>query len=196
MKMARPASFDRDQVLGRATETFWKNGYCATSISQLVEATQLQPGSLYAAFESKQGLFLAALDYYAQQSLKRLRAVLAEAADPLDGIRQFFGQLVANDGGGKRGRGCLLVNTVLEVGRHDAKVQARVKAHLAEIEAVFIAALEEAQVRGLLAADGSPQSLARFLMTTIWGLRVLGGIEADAEQARQVVDQALSVLDA
>ena len=194
--MARPASFDREQVLGRATETFWENGYCATSISQLVEATQLQPGSLYAAFESKQGLFLAALDHYAQQSLKRLRGVLAEAADPLEGIRRFFGQLVAGGSDGKPGRGCLLVNTVLEVGRHDAKVQARVKAHLAEIEGVFIAALEEAQAQGVLAAGRSPQSLARFLMTTIWGLRVLGGIEADAQQARLVVDQALSVFDA
>ncbi|MBT8429628.1 MAG: TetR/AcrR family transcriptional regulator [Gammaproteobacteria bacterium] len=194
--MARPASFDREKVLGCATEAFWENGYCATSISQLVEATQLQPGSLYAAFDSKQGLFLAALDHYARQSLNRLRGVLAEAADPLEGIRRFFGQLVAGDSEGKPGRGCLLVNTALEVGRHDAKVQARVKAHLADIENVFIAALEEAQAQGLLATGRSPQSLARFLMTTIWGLRVLGGIETNAQQARLVVDQALSVFDA
>jgi len=195
-KMARPASFDREQVLGRATETFWENGYCATSISQLVEATQLQPGSLYAAFDSKRGLFLAALDHYAQQSLKRLRGVLAEAADPLAGIRRFFDQLVARDGEGRTGRGCLLVNTVLELGRHDVEVQARVKSHLAEIEGVFQGALEEAQTQGRLAPDESPDVLARFLMTTIWGLRVLGGIETDAQQARLVVDQALSVLDA
>jgi TetR/AcrR family transcriptional repressor of nem operon len=194
--MARPASFDREKVLGCATEAFWENGYCATSISQLVEATQLQPGSLYAAFDSKQGLFLAALDHYARQSLNRLRGVLAEAADPLEGIRRFFGQLVAGDSEGKPGRGCLLVNTALEVGRHDAEVQARVKAHLADIENVFIAALEEAQAQGLLATGRSPRSLARFLMTTIWGLRVLGGIETNAQQARLVVDQALSVFDA
>ena len=75
-------------------------------------------------------------------------------------------------------------------------VQARVKAHLAEIEGVFRAALEEAQAQGLLAADRSPESLARFLMTTIWGLRVLSGLEGDAEQAMRVVDQALSVLEA
>jgi len=194
--MARPASFDREQVLDKATAVFWEHGYGATSISQLVEATQLKPGSLYAAFDSKQGLFLAALDFYAAQSLKRLRDILAEASDPLEGIHRFFGQLVPDGGDGKPGRGCLLVNTVLEVGRHDAEVQARVKAHLEEIEGVFRVALEEAQVQGLLAAGKSSQSLARFLMTTIWGLRVLSGIEADSEQARLVVDQALSILDA
>lgn len=194
--MARPAGFDREQVLGRVTEAFWEHGYCATSISQLVEATQLKPGSLYAAFDSKQGLFLAALDFYAGQSLQRLRAVLAGAADPLQGIRDFFGQLVRAGAEGKRRRGCLLVNTVLELGRHDAVVQTRVKAHLAEIESVFRAALEEAQAQGLLATDRSPESLARFLMTTIWGLRVLSGLEGDAEQAMRVVDQALSVIEA
>ena len=194
--MARPASFDREQVMDKATAVFWEHGYGATSISQLVEATQLKPGSLYAAFDSKQGLFLAALDFYAAQSLKRLRDILAEAADPLEGIHRFFGHLVPDGGDGKPGRGCLLVNTVLEVGRHDAEVQARVKAHLEEIEGVFRVALEEAQVQGLLAAGKSPQSLARFLMTTIWGLRVLSGIETDSEQARLVVDQALSILDA
>lgn len=194
--MARPVSFDREQVLGKATATFWEHGYRATSISQLVEATQLQPGSLYAAFQSKQGLFLAALDFYAAQSLKRLRGVLAEAVDPVAGIRRFFGQLARDAADGRHRRGCLLVNTVLEVGRHDAEVQARVKAHLAEIEGVFLAALQEAQAHGLLAAGKSPQSLAPFLMTTLWGLRVLSGIGVDTEQARLVVDQALSVLDA
>ena len=191
--MARPAGFDRDEVLGKATATFWEHGYHATSITDLVEATRLQPGSLYAAFESKQGLFLAALDHYARQSKQRLRLVLAAAHDPLSGIREFFGQLVS--AGGVPGRGCLLVNTVLEVGRHDPVVQARVKAHLAEIEGELRSALQQARTQRQLGADKSPEALARFLMTTIWGLRVLNGIDADPQQARLVVDQALSILD-
>lgn len=191
--MARPAGFDREQVLGKATATFWEQGYHATSISDLVEATQLQPGSLYAAFESKRGLFLAALDHYARQSKQRLRQVLAGAQGPLAGIREFFGQLAS--AGSPPGRGCLLVNTVLEVGRHDPVVQARVKAHLAEIEGELRSALQQAQAQRQLGADRSPEALARFLMTTIWGLRVLNGIDADAQQARLVVDQALSILD-
>lgn len=194
--MARPVSFDREQVLGRATATFWEHGYCATSISQLVEATRLQPGSLYAAFESKEGLFLAALDHYAQQSLARLQAALAEAADPLQGITGFFEQLVVDAADNAHPHGCLLVNTVLEVGRHNPTVQLRVKAHLAQIESVFVAALEAAQARGMLAADKQPAVLAKFLMTTIWGLRVLGGTGADARDALLVVRQALSLLRA
>ena len=191
--MARPASFDREQVLERATATFWDHGYCATSISQLVDATRLQPGSLYAAFESKQGLFLAVLDHYAGRTLQRLERQLARATDPLRGVDAFFAEL-AGQGGDARRRGCLLVNSALEVGRSDPAIQAHVSHHLAAIEQRLCAALERAQTDGLLAADASPAVLARFLMTTIWGLRVLGSTGADARTMKQVVAQALRVL--
>jgi TetR/AcrR family transcriptional repressor of nem operon len=191
--MARPVTFDRDEVLGRATEVFWEHGYCDTSVSQLVEATRLKPGSLYAAFESKEGLFLAALDQYAQQSSRRLRKLLAEAPDPLKGVERIFEQL-ADSGRHEARRGCLLVNSVLEVGRVNPTVQARARAHLTEIEAILRGALEQARAKGQLAAGKSPESLAKFLMTTIWGLRVLGGTGADRESARLVIAEALSLL--
>ena len=191
--MARPVSFDREQVLGRATEAFWEHGYCATSVSDLVEATRLKPGSLYAAFESKQGLFLAVLDHYAQQTLARLRHCLDDADDPLQGIERFFNGL-AGDRADSRRRGCLLVNSVLEVGRIDPEVQSRVNAHLGDIESALRAALEQARADGLLARDKSPAILAKYLMTTIWGLRVLGSTGASARDAKQVITQALSIL--
>jgi len=86
-------SFDREEVLAQATAVFWAHGYGDTSISRLVEATHLQPGSLYAAFESKEGLFLATLDHYAGQTLAHLHATLAAAPDPLQGVRRFVGGL-------------------------------------------------------------------------------------------------------
>ncbi|WP_432648842.1 TetR family transcriptional regulator [Methylomarinum roseum] len=45
--MARPIAFDRDHVLQQAIDVFWLRGYTATSIKNLVNATGLQPGSLY-----------------------------------------------------------------------------------------------------------------------------------------------------
>ena len=86
-------------------------------IVTLALRVHLQPGSLYGAFESKEGLFLAALDHYAAHSAAGLRTALDAAPDPLTGILDFFDGLT---GGGSETtrRGCLLVNTVLEVGRN------------------------------------------------------------------------------
>ena len=62
--MPRPPGYQRSTVLGRATELFWRRGYGATSVADLVTATGLKPGSLYAAFGSKKGLFLEVLAQY------------------------------------------------------------------------------------------------------------------------------------
>ena len=164
-------------------QTFWENGYCATSISRLVEATHLKPGSLYAAFDSKEGLFLAALDRYAQQSVERLEQALGEARGPLQGIEGFLRGLIAAQYATVPPRGCLLVNTALELGRHNAGIRERVASHLAGIETRLRQALEEAESQGGLAADASPGALAKLLMTTIWGLRVMAGTGADSVQA-------------
>ncbi len=69
--MARPAEFERETVLREAMDVFWRKGYNTTSIKDLVDATNIQPGSLYWAFGNKQKLFLAAVDCY-RQDIQRL----------------------------------------------------------------------------------------------------------------------------
>ncbi|MBI0062693.1 MULTISPECIES: helix-turn-helix domain-containing protein [Bifidobacterium] len=59
--MGRKRSFDDDEVLARAREAFLEHGYEGTSIDALVKATGLLRGSLYGAFGSKRGMFVAAL---------------------------------------------------------------------------------------------------------------------------------------
>ncbi|KJY64587.1 TetR/AcrR family transcriptional regulator [Bifidobacterium polysaccharolyticum] len=59
--MGRKRSFDDDEVLARAREIFLEHGYEGTSIDALVKATGLLRGSLYGAFGSKRGMFVAAL---------------------------------------------------------------------------------------------------------------------------------------
>lgn len=55
--MGRPRELDEDEGIAEALQTFWKQGYGATSIPDLMEAAQLERGSLYKAFEDKHSLF-------------------------------------------------------------------------------------------------------------------------------------------
>jgi len=68
--MARPREFVESLAIDAAASVFRRNGYAATSIGQLVEATGVHPGSLYAAFGSKRGLFLHVLDRASSGSLR------------------------------------------------------------------------------------------------------------------------------
>lgn len=59
--MGRKRNFNDDEILARAGEVFLEHGYEGTSINALVKATGLLRGSLYGAFGSKRGMFVAAL---------------------------------------------------------------------------------------------------------------------------------------
>ena len=190
--MARPIGFDRSQVLERATRLFWDKGYCATSVADLVQATKLRPGSLYGAFDSKEGLFLAALDFYGEQSLRKLRALLAGSGDPLQGIARFLRQLAGERGRRIGQRGCFLVNTALEVAPHNRRVRQRVRRSFDAIEDCFARAFARALDDGLLQRDRDPRILARSLMVTIWGIRVMQRLGTDSAGVQAVVDEYLA----
>ncbi len=99
---------------------FWRQGYGATSVQDLVEATGVQRGSLYGAFGDKHGLLLEALDAYAEQPFQRLDQLLRESEEPVDAIRQFI-RLAGIDSRDMESasRGCLMGNTCAELAPHD-----------------------------------------------------------------------------
>lgn len=193
--MSRLAKFDRDLVLERAMQAFWDQGYCSTSVATLTKTTQLNPGSIYAAFESKQGLFLATLDHYGKRSVEEITQTLNSAETPLEGIRELFRQLATNVKKPESARSCFLVNTVLDASRHNAMVRERVNHYFDLIESGFRNALASAQDNGELGIDKNPRTLATFIMTTIWGLRVLLVTGADQDKVESVLDQLFVLLD-
>lgn len=192
--MARPIQFNREEVIEQALQAFWDRGYCATGMAKLVDVTHLKPGSLYAAFDSKQGLFLAALDRYGEQSAERLRHQLEGADSPLQGIGAFLRSLATAVESGEVQGSCLLVNSALELARHDDEIREHVNRHFAIIERALADALRHAQDQGEIAADRNCDELASFLMNNIWGLRVLAGTGPPMGRARQIVEQILLVL--
>ena len=88
------AQFDRDEIIDKSIELFWKNGYSASSMKQVVKTTGLKPGSLYLAFGNKEALFREALESYAQQSIARIRSILDNAPSVGEGICAHLEKMV------------------------------------------------------------------------------------------------------
>jgi TetR/AcrR family transcriptional repressor of nem operon len=193
--VARKSEFDREEVLENAMMVFWEDGYCQTSMSKLVDVTGLNPGSIYAAFKSKKGLFSSSLELYGQRSVASLRQCLAQAETPLQGIKAFFQGLADEIADDSNGRGCFLVNTALEMSPHNEQIKALVNNQLGAMESLLLGALESAQERGEIAAHQRPAELAKFMMSNIWGFRVLGQTDADGRDIRAGVDMLMSILE-
>lgn len=192
--MPRPIDFDRDDVLRRAMTVFWRQGYSATSIKDLTAATELQPGSLYGTFQNKRSLFLAALEAYFGATRERIRGCLEADGSPLARLRGFFDMLIQEAIEDPEKKGCLLVNTLLEMPADDTEINQRVSAMFSEVESEFDRVLHEAQAQGEISEDKDPAALARMLVAGIYGLRVYHKTRPDAVTLGEIVDNLFTAI--
>ena len=193
--MGRPQAFDHEQVLESAMQLFWKQGYATTSVKDLTNATQLQPGSLYAAFKNKRNLFIQSLDHYFEALYEGVYQVLGSEEAPLVRIRQFFDYFLNLRKQDEDMKSCLLVNTLLELPPEDEEINQRVSEMFEQIEQLFVTVLKEAQRNGSLANGARPESIAKMLMSGIFGLQVYNRMQKDKDSLRQIVNNLLSILE-
>ena len=185
----RSAEFDRDLVLRSAMEAFRARGYAKTTMQDLVAATGLHPGSLYAAFGNKRGLLLAAVDHYVQEK-GALRRRCFDQPSPLAGLKAFFTQLVDDALQGS----CLLTRTLMELAEQDEELHLRFKVIYGELESDLAQLLHQASERGELAPGGDIPTLTAFLQVNIQGLVTFAQCHPDRALLGGVVDQLMAAL--
>lgn len=191
--MPRPSEFDRDEVLHRAMEVFWCQGYEATGMPDLVEAMGIGRQSLYNAFESKRSLFLEALKVYQAERARSLQKVLASAASPLRGIETLLTS-IATASGVARTRGCMSVNTAAEIGVKDDEVAGILRRGAQQSKADLALAVGQAKAQGELPAELDEQAAAEFVLTVMRGLRLSAKAGAAVNETRNVVRMAMVAL--
>ncbi len=192
--MARPREFDEAAVLDAAMDCFWRDGYEATSVRDLAACMGITGPSLYNAFGDKRSLFCEVLRRYAERSTRERIARLGSTLPPKQAIGAFLGEIVEHSADSDR-RGCLLVNTALELAPHDPELRAEIAARFGEIEAFFRDAVAAAQADGSVPSDRDPADLARMLLGVTLGLRVLARSNPQRELLEGVVRPALALLD-
>ena len=179
-----------EAAVERAMGIFWSRGYHATALPDLLHATKLSRGSLYAAFGDKHSLFLLALDRYIADAVTRMDAELAADREPVDGLRAYLAGYVERTTGAKGRRGCLLVATAMELAGQDAEAARRIARFFEIMETRLAGALSRAKTAGRLAKGVEPETAARILVCFVEGLRVVGKT-APARNASQAAADAL-----
>lgn len=192
--MARPREFDPDTAVKEAMLLFWDRGFHATSVADLCEGTGLKPGSLYAAFGDKAQLFLAALDRYTAYGLTMMDGMLAAEPSPRAAMRAWLLQIATMSAGTEGTRGCLVTGSAMELVPHDPVVTARVVRMFRAMEDRLTAAVARARAAGEVTSPRSDRALARFLVCTLEGLRVLGKTAPTPRVMHTLVDTAFDAL--
>ena len=193
--MPRPAGFHEPDILTRSMLLFWRQGFAATSVRDLEQATGLKASSLYNRFQSKETLFARVLEHYINGVVAlRIRRYLEDARDPLTGLRRFFETTYDYISDGRPPMACLLTNTALEKAAGDPLIRERLNQGTGLLLRAFASSLEDARRRRQLASSFDCQRGARQLLLGLQGLLVESTIRPDPAHLSQLVDDIFATL--
>ena len=183
--------------MGAAMRQFWGHGFTATSMDHLVGVTGVSRHGIYSAFGSKRDLFLACLEAYQQAVVTPAFAVVEEEGAGLSAIAGYFETQIAKaEALGLPGPGCLIANTMTELGPHDRDVLDRVNWHNQRLHAGFKNALAAADENEPPLSENVLNDLASLLVTSAQGLWSCSRSVDQAEPLRRIVATLLDLLKA
>jgi TetR/AcrR family transcriptional repressor of nem operon len=185
--MARPRTFEPNDVLLAARQVFWRKGYQGTSLDDITEATGLTKPSLYAGFGDKASLFLKVLDHYHDQLIKRSERILAEAPNARAAIEAWLTSFLPACSGERGRNGCLSVNTLTDGGLNDPAVAKSIADFNAHLESLILNGLQADRVQ--FASDFDPVAAARTVMAIYMGLMTMAKQKPSPQQVKMVISQ-------
>jgi len=174
----RPRTYDTPKVVAAAADLFWERGYELTSIGDLEARTGLDRSSLYHAFGSKRALFGAALTCYMEQTIDERLGGMRQPNAGLTSIVAFFAMMAQTFRADPATalRGCLIVNTVAELGGRDPHAARAGADYRDRLREAFAAALSQAAARGETDA-GRSRPRADLLASVAMGLFLTARID-------------------
>jgi len=193
--MARPIEFEPDKVLESVMMQFWENGYQSTSMRDISACTGLQPGSLYLAYQDKRNLFIEALELYLKQKIEFIKAIFETDEPALDKFRNYFDLIVKSSLSKDGYKGCLMVNTILEMPLDDFEIKDRITKVFHDVELVFKKTLEDAKREGTISKDKDTNGLAKLIITTIHGIRVLNKTRPKKATLEAIINNLMSAIE-
>jgi len=169
---------------------FWKNGYTATSMDDLVRVTGASRHGIYSEFGGKRALFVAGFSIYQRQVVTPAFAQVEQQDAGFPELARYFEQQISLAASlGLPGPGCLVANTMTEKATHDKDVMACVSEHLNRLRSGFANSLKN---ESFDVAQIPTQSELMVVFTQ--GLWSTSRVTDDANQLRNSVTLFLSLV--
>lgn len=173
MKIGRPLEYDPDDVLDAAMHMFWRQGYDATSLQDLLEGMNLSKSSLYQAFGSKRNLFFQCIKRYQELTMAEMQERLLKSESGLQFVIETLSGVVKEVNEVANPKGCLVTNTANEFSQSDSQIAMRVAHGLDGYRDMFRQAIKKGQQDGSVRSDIEAELLANYLLTSMSGLRIM-----------------------
>lgn len=183
--MPRKAQYNLDAILSQAIDVFLEHGYHGAIMDEIIARTEFNRRGFYLEFGSKQTFLYMVLEHYQNHHLSKVIKHL-ESNQGLESINQFFNQYVKH----VKGKGCLLINSITELGFDDQKVREIGRHYLDRLQIDFIGCLEKAMSLGQIHTNTNIESTALQLTSYVQGFAVNAVLAGETDEL-QLATQAL-----
>lgn len=194
-KRGRPREFDEQAVLDKMTDVFWENGYAATSLDMLSEASSLTRPSLYGAFGSKRQIFQKTQLRFCERLIERLDAALTTKDTLSAALHAFFVAAVQiYTAGGQQSKGCYVFNIGVADINIDLEQRAFTEQLLASAEDHLLRYLATAQTRRELKPEADLRAISKLCITLLAGISTMARGGTSQTDLHHVIAIAVQII--
>ncbi|MBI1343541.1 MAG: TetR family transcriptional regulator [Terrimonas sp.] len=193
--MPKTKQFDEALVLQKARDVFWKKGYNATSMDDLVQATGLSRSSIYDTFTDKHGLYVQALQQYQEFQRVGLTSDMPKGLSPRKKIEWLFNKSISASMADPDRKGCFMLNSTTELANMDPRISKEAVKNLEMMELLFLSWIKEGQASGEISKKFTAKAIAHHLNSSFNGLKLVAQTKPDKDALRDIAKISLSVLD-
>ncbi|BBO10216.1 TetR/AcrR family transcriptional regulator [Bradyrhizobium sp. TM102] len=194
-RRGRPRAYQPDIALGKALDLFRRQGFAATSLDDLSEATGMNRPSLYGAFGDKRELYIKSYQRYREDARASMAAIFREEMPVRQRLERIFASALNIYLSGETGpRGCFTVVTAASEAVGDPEIRAMVLDGLAELDKAFANCFRRAKENGELPASADPVVLAQIASATVHTIAIRSRARVSRKELEAIVKGAIDVM--
>ncbi|MCK1495367.1 TetR/AcrR family transcriptional regulator [Bradyrhizobium sp. 180] len=194
-RRGRPRAYEPGVALGRALDLFRKQGFAATSLDDLSEATGMNRPSLYGAFGDKREFYIKSYQRYREEARASMAEIFRQEMPVRQRLERIFASALNIYLSGDTGpRGCFTVVTAASEAVSDPEIRAMVLDGLTELDKAFASCFRRAKEKGELPDSAEPAVLAQVASATVHTIAIRSRAHVPRKELEAIVSGAIDVM--
>lgn len=194
-RRGRPRAYEPEIALGKALDLFRRQGFAATSLDDLSEATGMNRPSLYGAFGDKRELYIKSYQRYREDARASMVEIFRQEMPVRQRLERIFASALNIYLSGDTGpRGCFTVVTAASEAVGDPEIRAMVIDGLSELDKAFANCFRRAKENGELPASADPAVLAQLASATVHSIAIRSRARVPRGELEGIVKGAIDVM--
>ncbi|MBR0825284.1 TetR/AcrR family transcriptional regulator [Bradyrhizobium manausense] len=194
-RRGRPRAYEPDVALGKALDLFRTQGFAATSLDDLSEATGMNRPSLYGAFGDKRELYIKSYQRYRDEARAAMGDIFRQELPLRERLERIFASALNIYLSGETGpRGCFTVVTAASEAVGDPDIRAMVLEGLVELDKAFALCFRRAKEKGELPDSADPAVLAQVASATVHSIAIRSRARVPRRELEAIVKGAIDVM--